>query len=173
MSRVAFTCLLKQKLKFCSSLTHIFDEKKVSIFFKNKPVWRIFSPGFMFSEMNLWKFRHYFWQFRHYFWKLDFSSTLMLKLMETLFVKLLCRTPETVRNFALKVLNLDHCGEKLKQVPISQSWILSTAPSSLMQTHNSNWIVFCLPKSRYSTTACHESCHLKDPSTIRFDCLNQ
>ena len=94
MSRVAFTCLLKQKLKFCSSLTHIFDEKKVSIFFKNKPVWRIFSPGFMFSEMNLWKFRHYFWQFRHYFWKLDFSSTLMLKLMETLFFKLLCRTPE-------------------------------------------------------------------------------
>ena len=93
MSRVAFTCLLKQKLKFCSSLTHIFDEKKVSIFFKNKPVWRIFSPGFMFSEMNLWKFRHYFWQFRHYFWKLDFSSTLMLKLMETLFFKLLCRTP--------------------------------------------------------------------------------
>ena len=69
-------------------------KKKVSIFFKNKPVWRIFSPGFMFSEMNLWKFRHYFWQFRHYFWKLDFSSTLMLKLMETLFFKLLCRTPE-------------------------------------------------------------------------------
>ena len=96
MSRVAFTCLLKQKLKFCSSLTHIFDEKKVSIFFKNKPVWRIFSPGFMFSEMNLWKFRHYFWQFRHYFWKLDFSSTLMLKLMETLFFKLLCRTPDKV-----------------------------------------------------------------------------
>ena len=95
MSRVAFTCLLKQKLKFCSSLTHIFDEKKVSIFFKNKPVWRIFSPGFMFSEMNLWKFRHYFWQFRHYFWKLDFSSTLMLKLMETLFFKLLCRTPDS------------------------------------------------------------------------------
>ena len=33
----------------------------------------------------------------------------MLKLMETLFVKLLWRTPETVRNFALKVLNLDRC----------------------------------------------------------------
>ena len=102
MSRVAFTCLLKQKLKFCSSLTHIFDEKKVSIFFKNKPVWRIFSPGFMFSEMNLWKFRHYFWQFRHYFWKLDFSSTLMLKLMETLFFKLLCRTPA----FSKTILNI-------------------------------------------------------------------
>ena len=99
MSRVAFTCLLKQKLKFCSSLTHIFDEKKVSIFFKNKPVWRIFSPGFMFSEMNLWKFGHYFWQFRHYFWKLDFSSTLMLKLMETLFFKLLCRTPADLKEY--------------------------------------------------------------------------
>ena len=68
------------------------------------------------------------------FWKLYFSSTLMLKLMETLFVKLLFRTPETVRNFALKVLNLDRCGEKLKQVPFSQSWILSTAQSSFMQT---------------------------------------
>ena len=152
-----------------------FTQKWVPIF--TKPVWRIFSPGFMISEMNLWKFEHYFWKFRHYF-----SSTLMLKLMETLFVKLLCRTPETVRNFALKVLNLDRCGEKLKQVPISQSWILSTAPSSLMQTHHSDWIVFCIPKakgtlcipkSRYSTTACHESCHLKDPSTIRYDCLNQ
>ena len=98
-----FACgdVLKQKLKFCSSLTHIFDEKKVSIFFKNKPVWRIFSPGFMFSEMNLWKFRHYFWQFRHYFWKLDFSSTLMLKLMETLFFKHLCRTPAYLPTVAL------------------------------------------------------------------------
>ena len=104
-----------------------FTQKWVPIF--TKPVWRIFSPGFMISEMNLWKFEHYFWKFRHYF-----SSTLMLKLMETLFVKLLCRTPETVRNFALKVLNLDRCGEKLKQVPFSQSWILSTAQSSFMQT---------------------------------------
>ena len=88
----------------------------------------------MTSEMNLWKLRHYFLPFGHYFWKLNFSSTLMLKLMETLFVKLLCRTPETVKNFALKVLNLDRCGEKLKQVPFSQSWILSTAQSSFMQT---------------------------------------
>ena len=32
---------------------------------------------------------------------------------------LILRTPETVRNFALKVLNLDRCGEKLKQVPFS------------------------------------------------------
>ena len=96
-----------------------FTQKWVPIF--TKSVWRIFSPGFMISEMNLWKFEHYFWKFRHYF-----SSTLMLKLMETLFVKLLCRTPETVRNFALKVLNLDRCGEKLKQVPFSQSWSLSS-----------------------------------------------
>ena len=126
--------------------------------------------------------RNEFLKILTFFWKLKFFSAIMLKLMETLFVKLLCRTPETVRNFALKVLNLDRCGEKLKQVPISQSWILSTAPSSLMQTHHSNWIVFCIPKSkgtlripksRYSTTACHESCHLKDPSTIRYDCLNQ
>ena len=61
----------------------------------------LFSPGFMISEMNLWKFWHYFWKFRHYFlltWKFRhyFSSTLMLKLMETLFFKLLCRTPETI-----------------------------------------------------------------------------
>ena len=82
-----------------------FTQKWVPIF--TKPVWRIFSPGFMISEMNLWKFEHYFWKFIHYF------------SMETLFVKLLCRTPETVRNFALKVLNLDRCGEKLKQVPFS------------------------------------------------------
>ena len=71
-----------------------FTQKWVPIF--TKPVWRISSPGFKISEMNLWKFEHNFWKFRHYF-----SSTLMLKLMETLFVKLLCRTPETVRNFAL------------------------------------------------------------------------
>ena len=48
----------------------------------------------MTSEMNLWKLRHYFWPFRHYFWKLNFSSTLMLKLMKTLFFKLPYRTPE-------------------------------------------------------------------------------
>ena len=41
---------------------------------------------------------------------------------------------QKVRNFALKVLNLDRCSEKLKQVPISQSWIPSTAQSSFMQT---------------------------------------
>ena len=73
------------------------------------------------SEINLWKCWHYFRKFRHFLENLNFSATFLLKLMETLFVKLMCRTPETVRNFALKVLNLDRCGEKLKQVPIFQS----------------------------------------------------
>ena len=34
MSRVTFTCFLKQKLKFGSSLTHIFKEKKSFHFFQ-------------------------------------------------------------------------------------------------------------------------------------------
>jgi len=72
---------------------------------------------------------------------------------------------QKVRNFALKVLHLDRCSEKLKQVPISQSWIPSTAQSSFMQTQQLfcilKWIgTLSIPKSRYSTTACHESCHL-------------
>ena len=35
---------------------------------------------------------HNFWRIKDYFWKLDFSWTFMLKLLETLFVKLLSTT---------------------------------------------------------------------------------
>ena len=58
---------------------------------------------------------------------------------------------QKVRNFALKVLNLDRCSEKLKQVPISQSWIPSTAQSSFMQTQQ----LACLLHSKIKRYSLH------------------
>ena len=83
-----FNHFCRQNVASC--IYAVFLKQKLEFF----PSARLFNAR-IFAR-NLQKCRHYFWQIRHYLWKLNLSSTLMFKLMDTLFFKLLCRTPEPV-----------------------------------------------------------------------------
>ena len=98
--------------------------------------------------MELWR-----GEFQYWWWGSTFHSKMgpHFHKIRSCWCKFGLTDLQKVINVALKVLNLDRCSEKLKQVPISQSWIPSTAQSSFMQTQQ----LACLLHSKIKRYSLH------------------